>query len=263
MSLMNCFNLLVYCYLIFSPNVFAAKEVSNAISVIDLYPWGHSPANPQGIVPEFLQLLSEETDTMYQAIIKPYARVESDLRHGKTEFSVLAGGANNREDYVVPGPVIYELNFGIIVRNDSDINSLHDLVGAHIAIMNGLKLSDCFNFTEFKPSFVTNCHSQITEFYRVPVLNYHRGLMMLDAGRVKGVIVSNSTIKRHLRNLKPEEKLSNIDEYSDILELEKVPVQVIYSKTSYNEKRVKKTNAAIDAMLNNGLRKKIRSVLNL
>ena len=224
------------------------KNITNDISIIDLYPWGYVQDGPQGIHKEIVNYLANQLGRPYKSIIKPYARVEYDLKVGTTPFSFLAGGAKNREDYAIKGPVVFELKFGIIVQEGRTYDSLSDLIGSRIAVMRGLKISDCFKFESFSKKTVFDCHPELKSFERVPIREYGQGLKMLNAGRVEGVVGSIPTMHELISKLNKSSSFTKVTLASKVFVLKIVPISIVYSKKRYASAEASRINNEIENM---------------
>jgi len=241
-----------------SPLILANEtKISINISIIDLYPWGYIQDGPQGIHKEIVNSLANQLGIPYKSIIKPYARVENDLKVGKTPFSFLAGGATNRDDYAIQGPVIFDLKFGIIVQEGKAFDSLSDLVGSKIAVMRGLKISDCFRFESFFKETVHDCHPELKSFVRIPIKKYGQGLEMLNAGRVDGVVGSIPTMLELISKLNKSPSFTKVTSASKIFVLKTVPISIVYSKKNYDFTEVTRINNEIESMKKQGKEQEI------
>ena len=232
-------------------------QATQTISIVDLYPWGYIDNGPQGIHNEIIKLLNARLDHTIAIEIKPYARVENELKTGKIPFTFLAGGALGREQDVIAGPVFLDLKFGIIVRKNSKFKQLSDLNNSIIAVMNGLKISKCFKFNTNIQETVKDCHPKLQTFKRIPIKNYHQGLKMLNANRIDGVVGSIPTIHQMLNRIQNTKPWPHVSLDSKIFILKTVPVSIVYSKKHYDPNLAQAINKELITIRDLGLIQKI------
>jgi len=234
------------------PSFAETESPTNTISVIELYPWGYNEDGPQGIHSEIVRLLGKQLGQPYTPIVKPYARVENDLKTGKSMFSFLAGGSLNRGGYSIEGPTLFDLKFGVIVRASDEMEELIDLTGLEIGVMRGLSISDCFNSSTNTRVKIDNCSADLPSFYKFPINEYSQGLKMLAAGRLDGLVGSIPTMMEILNTKKHSPEGSRLNFKFDVFVLKVVPISVVYSKEVYNPAAAQELNKAFREMIASG-----------
>jgi len=215
----------------------AAVAATFKTNMIQFDPWtrlvaGGTDGQTEGIIVDLLNEFERRSGYTTERTMVPYARVEQNLEHGVTDFSLMAWG-EARARYAERGSCLVPLSFGVRARKNFHISDYEALYNIRIGTPRGLKVDPRFDAD--------------TVMNKQMVLDYTTGVMMAGLGRdVDAVAGSLSTINYLIAQNNMQ------DRFDETLVLNTTHLAVAFSRKSPLFTKRHSVNAIFDAMTQDG-----------
>ncbi|MEH6496296.1 MAG: transporter substrate-binding domain-containing protein [Pseudomonas marincola] len=184
-----------------------------------------------GPYPELKENLASISGQSIELVILPYARMLQQLKQGSCDFTWTLW-SESREEYALRGTTFLLLDFGVMAKPGTPLNSYSDLSGMTVVVPRGVKVSNKFDSDK-----------TITKF---EVVDYLQGLKMLQHKRADGIAGTFLTFSFHLNQQR------RADVLREKLVLKTLPVTIVYSKLSQHLKTRVVIDNAMAKLVHNG-----------